>query len=199
MANVPHVPGVPALPSYSSGVISLLTRDLVSLLLGGIGIQWGIFRSGIPVIFADSTVSFELKQDFPISDYPVEDGGFQSYDKVQLPTDIRIRMATGGSVARRQAFLATIEAVMNTTDLYDVLTPETVYLGYNFVHRDFRRTAQNGLGLIVVDLWLTEVRVTSTATFTNTKQPGDAGSQSIGHVQPQVIGDDLSSSITSVG
>ena len=185
MANVPNVAGVPPLASFAEDVVGLLVADAIGLLLGSSTPQWGIFLDGLPVIAAENTISFEYKQDFPVSDYPVEDGGFQSYDKVQLPGDIRMRFSCGGSVEDRQNFLASIDAVMNTTDLYDVVTPEAVYLSYNFVHRDFRRTAQNGVGLIVVDIWLTEIRVTSTATFTNTQQPGNAGQQNIGNQQPQ--------------
>lgn len=186
MPNVPNVPGVPPLSSYIPNSIALLTQDLISFLIGGTAQQWGIFLDGESVIAADNTISFEYKQDFPVSDYRVEQGGFQSYDKVQLPGDIRMRFSCGGSVSDRQDFLASIDAVMNTTDLYDVLTPEEVYLSYNFVHRDInKRTASNGVGLVVVDLWLTEIRESSTATFSNTQQPGDAGKQNTGNVQPQ--------------
>jgi len=88
--------------------------------------------------------------------------------------------------------------VMNTTDLYDVVTPEQTLTSYNFTHRDWRRMARNGVGLIQVDLWLTEVRTTSTTTFSsstssmpqgtnlqNTQQPGDAAQIGNGNVPPQ--------------
>ena len=94
-------------------------------------------------------------------------------------------VSAGGSIANRQAFLASIDAVMNTTDLYDVVTPETVYTGYNFTHRDLDRTSDKGNGLITVNLWLIEIRETSTATFSNTQQPAEAGQQNSGNVQPQ--------------
>lgn len=185
MPAVPNVLGVPRLSSYSIGDAVLLVADGILASLFSSSPSWGIFRNGLPVIDSDSTVSFELKQDFPISDYPVEKGGFQSYNKVQLPTDIRVSVAGGGSDASRQVFLASIDAVMNTTDVYDVVTPEKVYTGYNFSHRDFRRTAHNGVGLITVDLWLIEIRATATANFQSTQQPGVAGQQGLGNVQPE--------------
>lgn len=185
MPNIPNLPGVPNLSSYSASTIILMTADILRFFGVPSVPQWGIFRSGIPVLVADSVVSFEIKQDFSISDYPVEQGSFQSYNKVQLPTDIRVQLACGGDDAKRQAFLYAIDAVINTTDLYDVVTPERVYVGYNFSHRDFRRNAKNGVGLLLVDLWMTEIRQTGTATFTNTQQPGVAGAQATGNVQPQ--------------
>lgn len=185
MTNVPRVPGVPGLASYAANAIVLLFQDVIGFVFGGQQVVWGIFLDGEPVIEFDSMISFDLRQDLPVSDYQVEEGGFQSYNKVQLPTDIRVRLSTGGSISRRQRFLQDIDAVMNTTDLYDIVTPEAVYLNYNFSHRDFRRNGSDGAGLITVDLWMTEIRETATATFTNTQQPQGAGQQSSGNVQPQ--------------
>lgn len=199
MAAVPNVPGVPSLRAYSISSTVLLVSDAVRALLGPFATRWGIFRNGIPVIISDNAISFELKQDFPISDYPVEAGGFQSYNKVQLPGDIRMRFSAGGSELNRQVFLASIDAVIRTTDLYDVVTPEKVFLDYCFSHRDWQRNAKNGVGLIVVDLWLTEIRETATSTYTNTQQPGVAGQQSGGLVQPQTPSDQTLAAVGNGG
>ena len=197
MANVPKVPGVPSLGSYAASVISLLIDDVINLVLGDTENVWGIYLDGAQVIEADSMAAFDFRQDLPISDYQVEEGAFQSYDKVQLPTEIRVRVACGGDIASRQAFLQSIDAVMNTTDLYDVVTPEAVYQSYNFTHRDFRRSGDQGNGLIVVYLWLTQVRESSQATFTNTQTPGGAGQQNAGNVQPQTPNDAVSSAFSA--
>lgn len=204
MPNVPNVPGVPPLPSYSTQVFGLLTSDLVGIVGGLFVSQWGIFLNGIPVLStADNFVSLDFKQDFAISDYPVEgaigglanplsiggSSGFQTYNKVALPADIRIRASCGGSEAKRQAFLATCAVIVPNTFLYDVVTPERIYLNYVFSHMDVRRQAGQGAGLVTVDLWLTEVRTSFTATFLNTAQPGIAGAQALGAVQPQAPSD----------
>ena len=54
------------------------------------------------------------------------------------------------------------------------MTPEKVYLGYNFTHRDIHR-ADGRVGLIVADLWMIEIRETSTSLFQNTATPAVAG------------------------
>lgn len=184
MPNVPNAPGVPALASFGADVVALISDDLSFAFAGNGAPEWGVFLNGVPVLENDNVIQFEFKQDTPVSDYPQEEGAFQSYDKVQLPGDIRLRVSAGGSVSNRQAMLQSITDVFNTTDLYDVLTPEQVFVGYNFTHRDWRRRAGD-VGIIAVDLWLTEIRVTSTATFSNTQQPGDAGQKNSGNVQPQ--------------
>ena len=187
MVDVPNVPGVPSLSSFASDIPEFLVGDVIApLLINALfGPQWGIFLFGIPIILADNTVTFEVKQDFPISDYQVEAGSFNSYDKVQLPQELRIQVSCGGSEVKRQAFLASIDLQMNTTLLYDVVTPEQVFLNYSFHHKDYRRTAHQGLGLITVDLWMTQIRQSATALFQNTQVPGIAGQQSFGTQQTQ--------------
>lgn len=184
MPDVPNLPGVPALSSYSSDPIALLTEDAVSLIGALSSPQWGIFLNGESVIAADSVVDFDYDQNFEISDYPQEQGAFESYNKAQRPAVIRMRFAAGGSEANRQNFFASIDAVMNDTNLYDVVTPEETYLNFNFMHRDYHRSAENGVGLIIVDIWLKEIMVTGSASI-NTATPAVAGQQSNGNVQAQ--------------
>jgi hypothetical protein len=197
MPNVPNAPGVPPLSSFATLPLVLLTADVIPPLFAAAPPIWGVFLDGEPVVESDSTISVEFIQDFPITNAPVEQGAFLSYDKVQLPATIRVRVSAGGDDANRANFLTSIDAVMNTTDLYDVVTPEETFMSYNFTHRDWRRTARNGVGLIQVDLWLTEVRVVATTTFSssnanqpqgtnlqNTKEPGDSAQVGNGNVQP---------------
>jgi hypothetical protein len=134
-------------------------------------------------IFA-SFIDFELKQDFPLSNYPVEQGGFQSYNKVQLPFDIVIRMASGGTATQRQQFLDAIADIASSLSLFDVQTPEGAYRSCNVTHWEFKRTAENGVSLIVVDMMFQQINVTSTATTPNTQNPAVAGPQAIGNVSP---------------
>jgi hypothetical protein len=193
---VPNVPGVPPLSSYAVNSIVLLTADVIGALLGFFSAPiWGIYLNGTPVIEADSQIDFAYKQDSPISTYPVEQGQFQSYDKVQMPAEIRCRFSAGGTESNRQNFLQSIEGIFNTIDLFDVVTPEAVYTNYNFTHRDWDRTADKGVGLIVVDLWLTEVRQTATAQYQNTQNPANAGQQGQGAVPTEQPSADTSSLI----
>lgn len=186
--NVPNVPGVPILPrdpGAAIAAIAFLAADAIANLIGLFGSpKWGIFLSGIPVVVAESVLTFDFKQDYTVADYPIEEGGFESYDKVQVPFDVRLRFSMGGSEADRQVFLDSIATAAASLELYEVFTPEVSYASMNITHYDYRRTATNGVGLLVVDVWLVEVRTTATATFANTKQPNVAGPQNVGTVQP---------------
>jgi hypothetical protein len=210
VANVPVAPGVP--PMVGAGTIIesavLLTADATSLARSMLGPQWGLFTTaGAPAIVGDSVISVDYRRESKISDYPVEKGGFDSYNKVQLPADVRITFASsgvgsifssltsGGAIgaalsgvddaqANRTAFLASVEAAANSLTLFNAVTPEATYSGYNIIHYDYRRTAKNGATLILVEIWLEEVRVSATGTFTATKAANGASPQSGGTVQP---------------
>lgn len=184
---VPLAPGVPSIPRDPLAVaaaISLLTVDTVISEFLSRKTIWGIFLNGIPVVQADNVTSMEYKQDWSLSTYPVEQGAFQSYDKVNNPFEIRLRFTTGGSLVDRTAFLKSIEAIAGDLILYDVLTPEEVYTSVNVMRYDYDRKAFRGLGLFAVDIWLMEIRVTATTQFQNVKAASAASPQSGGQVQP---------------
>lgn len=172
---------IPGLPSLSSGAANLFVTQLVLLtadaILGLLGFQqqWGIFSNGAPVVEADNVVSFDFRQDFSISNYPVEQGSFASYNKVQHPQEMKFRFSTGGSNASRQAFINSIQAVIADTNLYDVVTPDAAYTNLNFTHWDYSRSADRGNGLLVIDVWCEEVRPASLATSTTTAAAATTG------------------------
>ena len=65
---------------------------------------------------------------------------------------------------------AEVEEVVNryakTLDLYDVVTPEITYLSCSISHYDYRRTSSQGVGLVVVDVWVSLVIVQNAGTMT---------------------------------
>jgi hypothetical protein len=138
--------------------------------------------SGFPT--TASFVEFEVRQDWAIATYPIEGGLFQTYDKVELPFDVRLRIASGGNAAQRLAFLGQVRAMaQDTVNLYDVVTPDQAYYGLSVNHFDFRRTSANGVTLIVVDVYFQQVRATSlTQAFANAATPVVAGQQGTGTV-----------------
>jgi hypothetical protein len=137
----------------------LLVEDLISAFSGIFGPQWGIFLDGIPIVAAQSVMSFEFRQDWTIANYPIENGSFQTYDKVEVPFVTKVRFNQGGSLSDRTNFLNSIAAIAGDFNLYDVVTPEFIYLDCNITHYDYRRTANQGLGLITVDVWLQQIIV----------------------------------------
>jgi len=181
-------PGVPDLLDVGSDAFfpanaGLLLVDNLTGYGSGQAPQWGIFQNGTPVVIADAITNFGYRQDWAVADYPVERGGFESYDKVNTPFRIHMQFVSGGSEARREALLASIAAIGDTLTLYDVITPEVVYIGVNVERYDYRRSATNGLGLMIVDVGLLEIREDGITDFKNTKSPSGYAPDNAGNVQ----------------
>lgn len=190
---VPIGPGVPNLPigNVLNAVVDQLFADALDLFFGS-GPQWGLFLDGEPVVVAESVVSFDFKQNYRIATVPIEPsnqqsaGGFESYNKVQMPFDVVLRFATGDTPAARQELLESAEAAVASLDLMDAVTPERVYESVNPVHMDYRRTAVNGLALIIVDMFCEQVRVTASSSFTNAQQSGTGSTASGSTITPSI-------------
>ena len=190
--NVPIAPGVPAVAR------SLLAPfdNLPDQILFGSGEevnadtarQWGLFnQDGEPAAPADSVIMVEVGLEARISDYPVEQGGFASYNKVIVPFEIRMVMTRGGSVEDRQDFLKAVQDAWLSTDLYNVITPECVYLDVNVVGVRRAAAADRGGGLMALEITLRKIRQTATLVFSNTADPAGAGQVNDGSVQPQSL------------
>jgi hypothetical protein len=147
--------------------------------------RWGIYLKDKLVIAADSMRDIEYRQGSKISDYPQEEGAFQSYNKVATPFEIRVSLTKGGNQRERAAFLSAVEKASASLEIYDVVTPEKTYTSVNIEGYGLRRAADSGVGLITVEIGLVQVRNTARSAFTNTSQPSGAAPQNVGAVQAQ--------------
>ena len=179
LAGSPVILPASVATSFVSNAIGNFTSiPGVQQISGALGIP-----SNLVPVFA-STVDFEYAQDWPISNYPQEQGAFQSYDKVTLPFDVKIKLAAGGSATNRQSFINACLSISNSITLFDVVTPEWVFNSCSCTHIDWRRDASRGVTLIAIDLWFQQINVVSTTNYSNTQQPGNAGQQANGNAQP---------------
>ncbi len=144
-----------------------MTADTISQTPSS-GAQWGLYKNGSPVIVSSSVLSFGFKAESDIPNYPVELGGFQSYNKVQLPNSGRLRYTRGGSLADRTSFLSQIEAAKQSTDVYDCVTPEATYLDMNVLDYNYDRRNNSGVGILIVDVIIQEVRQTGSVSYITT-------------------------------
>lgn len=165
--------------------VALVAADAQNILGWFRGPQWGIGLNGYFILVPDSIISVDYKNDWNLPDYPMEPNSFGNYNKVNTPFDVRVQMTKGGTVAERSAFLDAVEAIGQSTELYDVVMPERVLSNVNVTHFDYRRTSTAGAGLLTVDLWLLEIRIAAAPSFANTAQPSGADPVNTGTVQPQ--------------
>lgn len=122
----------------------------------------------IPAVL--STFEFEYQRETRVSDFPVEGGGFATYNKVQLPATPTVTLLLQGSENDRTVFLEALESAVISTDLYNVVTPEYVYQNYNIERYQYQRRSSQGVTLLMVEVSLIEVRQIS-STFTTVTSP----------------------------
>ncbi|OYW21291.1 MAG: hypothetical protein B7Z52_01065 [Burkholderiales bacterium 12-64-5] len=157
--------------------------------------QWGLYTQGGAVaVPADNVIAVEVALEARISDYPVAPNstdakaspvGFASYNKVIVPFDVRIILTRGGSVDDRTEFLKAAQDAWQSTELFNVVTPEFVYLDVNVVGLRRVAASDRGMGLMTLEMQLRKVRQTATLTFTSTKEPSGAEEVQDGSVQPE--------------
>lgn len=208
--DVPAAPGVPPVlrqVGAAIATVALLAADVVSIVRMFSGPQWGIFQNGAPVLIGDSVVGVDYRREWRVANYQVEQGGFASYNKVAEPFDVRVTFACSGSQSlistilsggaigalitgtdpageNRTAFLMALEQFGNSLGLLDVITPEFTFSSCNITHIDYRREARRGATMLLIDVWLVEIRVTGVTTFTATKDTSGAAAVDNGAVQP---------------
>lgn len=183
--------GIPPLLGQIANVtnkISLVTSDALGILNLFAGPQWGVFNlNGNIALEPDSIISLDFKREWSIPNYPVEQGGFETYNKVTTPSDTNIRMTKGGTDEDRYNFLYQVQYAAASLHLYNVVMPEGPLIqNVNIIRYDYRRTSTNGVGLLSVDIAFREIRVTATTAFSNTAAPSGANPVNDGSVQPQV-------------
>lgn len=214
--NVPAAAGVPAVlrpsgaPALGNAV--LLASDVASVIGLFLGPQWGIFdATGAPVLAADSVLAVDFRKEWRVSDYPLEGGSFASYDRIEMPFDIRVTFAVSGAgsllsslvpggallsllpgfsqaAARTAVLTALATAAANppgatSLPVYSVVTPEVSYPSCSIVHYDYRREARGGATLIRIDVWLAEARIAPPPQFSQTTAASGADPVNTGPVQ----------------
>lgn len=217
--NVPKLPGVPqvarsnlfpAAPPRLVGLVLALGKLWQSIFAQP---QWAIYRAqkpeevdadGVPtvtvvakrqpVVVPDSFGEFSNRNEWSVSDYPVQEGAFSSYDKVVNPFEVMVRMYKGGTKQARKQFLDSIEAIAGTLELFDIVTPERTYLNVNIIRYEVTRRGPRGAYFLSeVDLYFREIRTvtasyTTTSTITeNAQNPSAEPVVNTGTVQAQPV------------
>lgn len=150
------------------------------------GPQWGIFdQSGNALLEANSVLGVEYARDYQVSDYPQEQGAFESYNKVKVPFQAKVVFLIGTDIDYRSNFLNALEQAVSSLDLVTVVTPEISYPSANLTHAGYRRVARNGVTLIAIDVGLVEVRVVQAGVTSNVKSVNAVAQQNNGVVQAQ--------------
>jgi len=195
--DIPNALGVPALRRELTS--RQTTRLVISRILSRILLSrftragvWGLYdiKDG-KVSRADSVFSLDFKGASKISEVPLQNGSFAAYNKVQLPNFQLLRLVKKGNDLERNQFLTEIDNAKKSTDLYYIVTPERTYFNISIEDYAYKRTAQDGVSMLIVDITLKEIRQVSPAFSTvkleSAKTPTAASPKASGMVQLQPV------------
>lgn len=198
--NVQQLPGVPqlnrAIGQIPGPVLALGTTILRNLWPSNPAQPtWGILdQNNNRVITPDSILNFDNRNEWRLSDYPVQNGGFAPYNKVFIPFEVSVRLCKGGSLADRTEFLKQIAAIAGDTNFYNILTPEKTYLNVNITRYEVTRRGKEGAYFLSeVDVYFRQVNQQSAqysataANTTNAQNPAATPSVNQGNVQPTAV------------
>lgn len=183
--NVPQSKGVPPVTrsTTNSDKTKALTKNSAPAPEKP---AWGLYRfpGGELALECDNVMAQEPSREARISDYQTEDGGFQTYNKMMQAGEIRVTVTKGGTVGERADFIAALNKLLESLDLFNVVAPDFTGSSYNLVRYDTRRTAESGASLLTIDLVCQEVRETAQLAYTDAKNPSGAEKVNAGPVQP---------------
>lgn len=199
--DVPFVRGVPQLrrsPTVRQIQILAFATAAITGRLWHAGQQapkWGIFDSqNRPVVQPDSVLDFGYRNEYRVSDFPVQQGAFASYNKVATPYEIVVRLSKSSDLEGRANFLTQLDNALRTLDLYYVLTPERGYQNVNLLRYEVTRRGSGGAYFLTeVDVFFREIRqvaaqYSSTSAATqNAQQPSAVPPVNQGIVQPATV------------
>lgn len=124
------------------------------------GPTWGVYTAGTTTqaVTVSSVVALGLRKSSNVSDYKIETGSFVSYNKVETPRGVQIRITREGTELERATLLNWLETNVKAPTLFDIVMPELRYSNMTLIDYAADRGATSGLGMLIVDCTFQEIR-----------------------------------------
>jgi hypothetical protein len=164
----------------STAVLLAAGSELFDLLGLGAPSQWQIYEAGTsdPAIMPDTIEVFGDAGDARVARYPLEQGAFANFNKVQEPKQMRLLLVCSGEAMSIGDFLQQLEVMRLSTDLNDIATPDILYENLTLTHYDTQRRASSGVTMIRADCRFEEIRQAADPTY-STSPVGDGATSPV--------------------
>lgn len=143
----------------------------------------------VPLTVPDSWLEItERFADFQTSDYPVEDTGYTSANKVRRPDGIDLVWAKTGPDLARATWLEAIRSQVEADKLarYHVITPEGIFQNLTITRLSKQTRQDRGPNMTYLEVQLTEVPQITTSSLLGDKafDPESGPTVELGRVYP---------------
>ena len=154
--------------------------------------QWTLLdEDGQTALSFTSFLNIDLKAEGKALSYPVEQGGFANYNKLESSLDLQVTLGFQGNEADFEQALERLEEYKKGAVKLAVVTPASLYQSMTLESYSYKRGQDAGAGMLAVELALKEVREVqtrvSTTVITKPKNPSSADKQNTGKTQSKDV------------
>lgn len=114
----------------------------------------------------NSMQEFSAEKSSRLPDEPIEKGSFATYNRIIEPRAITCRLSIEGGASKLQSSIDRLTMLCENDEKITLTTPEQSYPNMMLESFDYRRDAQNGRGVLFVDLRFKEIREVQSAQTT---------------------------------
>ena len=137
-----------------------------------------IVRGDSDEVAFSSMLEFSAEKSSRLPDEPIEKGSFATYNRVIEPRSITCRLGVSGTAQQLQSEIDRLSTLSENDEKITLVTPEQSYKNMMLESFDYRRDAQNGRGVLYVDLRFKEIREVApqqtTTSVEEAEEPIDA-------------------------
>lgn len=194
--SLPSLPKLPTklptaslLPAAVLNVVSLISKNLPKFnpprpIYAIINAE-----TFLPLTVPDSWGEITLRlADFQTSDYPVEDTGYTSANKVRRPNGVDMVLIKTGVDLTRATWLEAIRSQVEADKLarYHVITPEGIFQNLTITRLSKQTRQDRGSNMLYLEVQLTEVPQIATSSLLEDKavDPESGPTAELGRVYP---------------
>jgi len=119
--------------------------------------SWIVRGDSAEVAFS-SMLEFSAEKSSRLPDEPIEKGSFATYNRVIEPRSITCSLGVSGTAQQLQNEIDRLTTLSENDEKITLVTPEQSYKNMMLESFDYRCDAQNGRGVLYVDLRFKEIR-----------------------------------------
>ena len=152
--------------------------------------EWTIMsEGGGQLVQFTSMIDIDILNEGQALSYPVEEGAFMTYNKVQSPLDIRVTLAKMGLPFEFADILKTLDKYQEEALKLMIVTPSAFFDSMTLQSYGHRHEQRRNANMLTVDLHIVEVREvqsqTTSVEVSSPKNPTSSGAKNAGKKQAQ--------------
>lgn len=145
--------------------------------------DWTLLKDdGSEGINFTSLIEIDVRSAGEVCAFPVEEGSFASYNKVEEALSINIVLARSGDKEDQEETLKQLTEFKESTDLLALSMPTAFYDNLSLESFNYSKSYGQGVNYLIAELELKEIREVETASYTiaSSKNPTSVSQSDLG-------------------